>query len=424
MVLRPEKEEEAQAIFKKWGLDFAIVGHTTDDLRFRVIHQGEEVANLPIKDLGDQAPEYDRPWMEPGKHAPLPASNVPQVEDYNAALLQMLNSPDLSSRRWVYEQYDTLIQGNSLQLPGGDAGVVRVEGHLTKALAFSSDVTPRYCEADPYEGGKQAVAECWRNLTAVGAEPLAATDNLNFGNPERPEIMGQLVKAIGGIGDACRALAFPIVSGNVSLYNETNGQAILPTPTIAGVGLIPDWSKIAKIGGMANGNILILIGTDGSHLGQSIYLRDLHGRSDGPAPNVDLAVEKRNGDFVRSAIRNGQVTACHDLSDGGLGIALAEMCMASGKGASVSVGEDAPHALLFGEDQARYIIAVPADMANFVTLNAEGSGIPFRKLGVVEGNALTIGELVSISVADLTNAHESWFPDYMNGPANQKDQAA
>ncbi|WP_027229867.1 phosphoribosylformylglycinamidine synthase subunit PurL [Phyllobacterium sp. UNC302MFCol5.2] len=424
MVLRPEKEEEAEAIFRKWGLDFAIVGYTTDDLRFRVLHGGHEVANLPIKDLGDQAPEYDRPWMEPGKHAPLPAANVPEVADYGAALLQLVGSPDLSSRRWVYEQYDTLIQGNSLQVPGGDAGVVRVDGNRSKALAFSSDVTPRYVEADPYEGGKQAVAECWRNLTAVGAEPLAATDNLNFGNPERPEIMGQLVKAIGGIGEACRALSFPIVSGNVSLYNETNGQGILPTPTIAGVGLIPDWTKTTKVGGMKDGDVLILLGVDGTHLGQSIYLRDLHGRADGPAPAVDLGVEKRNGNFVRSAIRNGQLTACHDLSDGGLAIALAEMCMASGKGATVEIGEGAPHALLFGEDQSRYVVAVAPDAANMITLNAEGSGLPFRKLGTVGGNALTIGGLLSISVSDLTQAHESWFPDYMSGHVDDKNQAA
>src|SRR4051794_12339733 len=246
MVLQPEKEAEAKAIFVKWGLDFAIVGWTTDDLRFRVMHQGEEVANLPIKDLGDQAPEYDRPWVEAVKPAPLDAADIPQA-DMADALLKLIGSPDLSSRRWVWEQYDTVIQGNSLQLPGGDAGVVRVEGHATKALAFSSDVTPRYCEADPYEGGKQAVAECWRNLTATGSLPLAATDNLNFGNPERPEIMGQLVGAVKGIGEACRTLGFPIVSGNVSLYNETNGQGILPTPTIGGVGLLPDWSKMARI---------------------------------------------------------------------------------------------------------------------------------------------------------------------------------
>ncbi len=247
MVLRPELREEAEAIFRKWGLDFAIVGETTDDLRFRVHHQGEEVADLPIKELGDEAPEYDRPWRVPRRSA----DEIELVGDHpplDQALLQLVGSPELSSRRWVWEQYDTLILGNSLQRPGGDAGVVRIDGHPTKALAFSSDVTPRYCQADPFEGGKQAVAECWRNITAVGAEPLAATDNLNFGNPEKPEIMGQLVMAIKGIGEACEELGFPIVSGNVSLYNETNGQAILPTPTIGGVGLLPDWSQMARIG--------------------------------------------------------------------------------------------------------------------------------------------------------------------------------
>lgn len=415
MVLRPEKEAEAEAIFEKWGLDFAIVGHTTDDLRFRVIFQGDAVANLPIKELGDEAPEYDRPWMEPGRHAPLPASNVAEVEDYPQAILTLIGSPDQCSRRWVYEQYDTLIQGNSLQRPGGDAGVVRVDGHETKALAFASDVTPRYCEADPFEGGKQAVAECWRNLTAVGSLPLAATDNLNFGNPERPEIMGQLVKAIEGIGEACKALSFPIVSGNVSLYNETNGEAIPPTPTMAGVGLIADWTKTATIGGMQEGDVLILLGGDGTHLGQSIYLRGLHGRADGPPPPVDLMIEKRNGDFVRSAIGNGQVTACHDISDGGLAIALAEMCMAAGIGAEVDIGDGPMHALLFGEDQARYVVAVSAENANLIALNAEGSGLPFRRLGTVGGTALSIRGIAAIAVDDLTRAHEGWLPAYMSG---------
>ncbi|SEH88200.1 Phosphoribosylformylglycinamidine synthase 2 [Rhizobium tibeticum] len=417
MVLQPEKEAVAKAIFVKWGLDFAIVGKTTDDLRFRVVHQGEEVANLPIKDLGDQAPEYDRPWREPDKRAPLPANLIAAPADYGQALLQLVGSPNQSSRRWVYEQYDTLIQGNSLQLPGGDAGVVRVENHASKALAFSSDVTPRYVEADPFEGGKQAVAECWRNITATGAEPLAATDNLNFGNPEKPEIMGQFVQAVKGIGEACRVLDFPIVSGNVSLYNETNGVAILPTPTIAGVGLLPDWKKMARIGSAANGDKVIMIGTDGSHLGSSIYLRDVIGSTEGPAPEVDLFAERRNGEFVRSVIRNGQATACHDISSGGLVLALAEMVMASSKGLKISLGEcrGAPHALLFGEDQARYVLTVPADVANFVCANAEGAGIPFRRLGTVEGNSLVVDDLLSLPIQQLRDAHESWFPDYMEG---------
>lgn len=415
MVLEPSKEDVAKAIFVKWGLDFAIVGKTTDDLRFRVIHQGEEVADLPIKDLGDQAPEYDRPWIQHITRDALPASQVAEPSDYNDALLKLVGSPNQSSRRWVWEQYDTLIQGNSLQLPGGDAGVVRVEGHASKALAFSSDVTPRYVEADPYEGGKQAVAECWRNIVATGAEPLAATDNLNFGNPEKPEIMGQLVGAIKGIGEACTALDFPIVSGNVSLYNETNGVAILPTPTIAGVGLMGDWQKMARIGSAKDGDVLIMIGTDGSHLGSSVYLRDVLSSTDGPAPTVDLVAERRNGEFVRAVIRNAQVTACHDISSGGLGVALAEMAMASNKGMTVSLSDQQgpAHALLFGEDQARYVIAVSADLANFVQASAESAGVPFRTLGKIGGDKLVVEGVIDIPVVELTTAHEAWFPSFM-----------
>ncbi|TPI61696.1 phosphoribosylformylglycinamidine synthase subunit PurL [Mesorhizobium sp. B3-1-7] len=421
MVLRPEKEEEAEAIFRKWGLDFAIVGKTTDDLRFRVIHQGDEVANLPIKELGDQAPEYDRPWVEPKKPATLAANDAPKA-DVADALLKMLGGPDLSSRRWVWEQYDTLIQGNSLQLPGGDAGVVRVEGHPTKALAFSSDVTPRYCEADPYEGGKQAVAECWRNLTATGALPLAATDNLNFGNPERPEIMGQFVGAVKGIGDACRALGFPIVSGNVSLYNETNGRGILPTPTIGGVGLIADWSRMARIGFAAEGQMIVLVGapaTWGSHLGQSVYMRDIHGRGDGPPPPVDLDHEKRVGDHVRALIASGIVTSAHDLSDGGLAIALAEMAMASGIGAIVPglTGTD-PIPVWFGEDQGRYLLTLSIDpqSGEWDRVREEQGmlGIFAPWIGTTGGRELKLGETRPIPVSELTAAHEGWFPRFMD----------
>ncbi len=421
MVLRPEKEEEAEAIFRKWGLDFAIVGRTTDDLRFRVMHQGDAVADLPIKDLGDQAPEYDRPWVEPKKPAPLAADDVPQA-DVAEALLKLVGSPDLCSRRWVWEQYDTLIQGNSLQLPGGDAGVVRVDGHPAKALAFSSDVTPRYCEADPYEGGKQAVAECWRNLTAVGAEPLAATDNLNFGNPERPEIMGQFARAVTGIGDACRALGFPIVSGNVSLYNETNGRGILPTPTIGGVGLIDDWTKMVRIGFAAEGQVILHVGARkdfGGHLGQSLYLREIHGRRDGPPPPVDLAHEKRVGDFVRRLIRSGVATACHDISDGGLAVAVAEMAMASGIGATIpGPAEGDPIPFLFGEDQGRYLVAIGLDPQGDEIADlwreAEVAGIFAPWIGTTGGDALKLGDHWTISVSDLKAAHESWFPAYMN----------
>ncbi len=415
MVLRPEKEAEAEAIFTKWGLDFAIVGKTTDDLRFRVLHQGEEVADLPIKELGDEAPEYDRPWVEPKPPVPLDASTL-AAADVADALVRLVGSPNLSSRRWVWEQYDTLIQGNSLQRPGGDAGVVRVEGHPAKALAFSSDVTPRYCEADPYEGGKQAVAECWRNLTATGAEPLAATDNLNFGNPERPEIMGQFVRAVAGIDEACRALGFPIVSGNVSLYNETNGRGILPTPTIGGVGLIGDWSRMARIGFTAEGQAILLVGAPagwGAHLGQSAFLRDIHGRAEGAAPPVDLAHEKRTGDFVRALIVAGRVETAHDCSDGGLAVALAEMAMASGIGASIDAPPGDPAAALFGEDQGRYVLAVAADAAPAILAAAAAAGCAALAIGVTGGRELKLGQARAISLDELTTAHESWFPAFM-----------
>ncbi|WP_206454437.1 phosphoribosylformylglycinamidine synthase subunit PurL [Aurantimonas marina] len=424
MVLSPDKREVAEAIFVKWGLDFAIVGRTTDDLRFRIMFEGREVGNLPIKELGDEAPEYDRPWIEPKPAQAIHAKDVSEPANYGTALLTLLGSPDLCSRRWVFEQYDTLIQGNSLQRPGGDAGVVRVDGHRTKALAFSSDVTPRYCEADPFQGGAQAVAECWRNLTAVGAEPLAATDNLNFGNPEKPELMGQFVKAVEGIGAACEALAFPIVSGNVSLYNETHGEAILPTPTIGGVGLIDDRARTARVGGLKEGDILFLVGRDGSHLGATIYLREIEGREAGAPPPVDLAEERRNGDFVRDLIRSGRVATCHDLSDGGLAIAVAEICMASDRGARIDAGSGAGHALLFGEDQARYVVAVAANLAEVIEAEAAEAGVPLRRLGAAGGDRLVIDGRLDMSIAALTIAHESWFPAYMSGEIIEPAAAA
>ena len=417
MVLNPEKEDAARAVFEKWELDFATVGVTTDDLRFRILWQGTEVANLPIKDLGDEAPEYDRPWVEPKPPRTLKAP-IPPI-DIAEALLRLVGSPDLSSRRWVFEQYDTLIQGNSLQLPGGDAGVVRVDGHPTKALAFSSDVNPRYCDADPYEGGKQAVAECWRNLTATGSEPLAATDNLNFANPEKPEAMGQFVKAILGVGEACRALDFPIVSGNVSLYNETNGEAILPTPTIAGVGLIPDSARMARIGFANQGDAILLIGAPdewGTHLGQSRFLSVLFDRDEGEPPPVDLMHEKKTGNFVRDLIRAGTATACHDLSDGGIGVALAEMAMASGIGAKVTeLNDENPAAVFFGEDQGRYLITIARDDLDAVLDAANAADVPAFWIGTTDGDAVKLGEARAVPVADLVSVFEDWFPRFMAG---------
>ena len=416
MVLRPEKEAEAEAIFTKWGLDFAIVGRTTDDLRFRVLHKGKVEADLPIKELGNQAPEYDRPHVVKARPAAL--AGAFRSDDVGADLLAILASPDMSSRRWVWEQYDTLILANTIQRPGGDAGVVRVAGK--KGLAFSVDVTPRYCAADAYEGGKQAVAECWRNLTAVGAEPLAVTDNLNFGNPEKPEIMGELVDAIRGIGEACTALAFPIVSGNVSLYNETEGAAIPPTPAIGGVGLVADVSKIATIAFKAADEAILLIGAPpawGTHLGQSVWLREIAGREDGLPPPVDLDHERRVGDLVRKLIREGTATACHDLSDGGLAVALAEMAMASGIGATTTELNDGnPVEQFFGEDQGRYLVTIPQDIFMAVHQLCHEARIFAARIGTTGGSELKLGAATAIPVAKLREAHETWFPAYMAGP--------
>ncbi len=407
VVLRPEQEQEAEAIFHKWGLDFAIVGKTTDTLRFVIKHEGEVKADLPIKQMGDEAPEYDRPWVEPKKLPIL--KNVPAPTDLTAAIRKIVGSPDMCSRRWVWEQYDSLIQSNTAQIPGGDAGVVRIRD--TKAIAVSTDVTPRYVEADPFEGAKQAVAECWRNLTAVGAEPIAITDNLNFGNPERPEIMGQFVFAIKGISEACVALEFPVVSGNVSLYNETNGQGILPTPAIGGIGVLSDVTKMATLAFKADGDVILLVGGHGGHLGQSIYLREILGREEGAPPPVDLAREKRHGDFVRNLINQSQVTAVHDISDGGLGLAVIEMALAGNLGANLSPLD---HEQLFGEDQARYVVTAKASDAIRILTLATASGVEMTKVGLVtSARTLNIAGGPSIPVEKLRSAHESWFPAYM-----------
>ncbi|WP_100963503.1 phosphoribosylformylglycinamidine synthase subunit PurL [Bosea sp. FBZP-16] len=417
MVIKPGHEEPAEAIFRKWGLDFAVVGKTTDSLRFVVKHDGETMADLPIKELGDEAPEYDRPWVETPKRPVIAAASVTPPMSNAEALLALVGSPDLSSKRWIYEQYDTLILGNSAVTPGGDAGIVRIEDG-PKGLAMTADVTPRYCEADPFEGGKQAVAEAWRNLTAVGALPLAITDNLNFGNPERPEVMGQLVGCIRGIGEACRALDFPVVSGNVSLYNETNGVSILPTPTIGGVGVLADVTKHATIGFKAEGEAIVLIGETKGWLGQSAYLATVCGREEGAPPPVDLAVERRNGEFVRSLITAGRLSACHDLSDGGLAVALAEMAMAKGIGATIAALPAGPaHAVLFGEDQGRYLLSLPAGAAEAVVAEAKAAGVPAQIVGKTGGSELVLPGEVAVSVAALSKTHESWLPDYMAGKA-------
>jgi phosphoribosylformylglycinamidine synthase len=416
MVLRPEKEAEAEAIFRKWGLDFAVVGFTTPSRRFVVRHGGEVMADLPIKELGDEAPVYRRPFVDNPKQPVVAAEDVRAPMSITEALRTLIGMPELCAKRWVWEQYDHVILGNTVQRPGGDAAVVRVlDG--PKALALTADVTPRYCEADPFEGGKQAVAEAWRNITAVGGKPLAVTDNLNFGNPERPEIMGQLVGCIRGIGEACRALEFPVVSGNVSLYNETNGRAILPTPTIGAVGLLDDFMRSATLAFKAAEEAILLIGETQGWLGQSLYLRDLCGREEGAPPPVDLEAERRNGDFTRLLIHENIATAAHDVSDGGLLVAIAEMAMASGIGAALTPAPaDTPApASWFGEDQARYVVTVHAGAVDAIVARAGIAGVPVRRIGTTGGEAINIPDEQSLSVDELRSRFEAWLPQYMAG---------
>jgi len=413
MVLKPGREAEAEAIFRKWELDFAVIGEVTDSGRMVLEWNGSVVADIPLGPLADDAPCYDRPWTRTVPPAPL--ADAPETADAAADLMKLMGSPDLASRRWVWEQYDQKVGADTVQAPGGDAAVVRVHG-TDKALAITTDCTPRYCLADPLEGGKQAIAEAWRNLCAVGATPLAATDCMNFGNPQRPEIMGQFVGCIEGMAEACGALDFPIVSGNVSLYNETKaedgtGTAILPTPAIGGVGLIADWKKSARIAFANDGDDLWLIGNDPAHLGQSLWLREIGGREAGPPPPVDLAAERKAGETVRDLIRRELVTAVHDLSDGGLLVALAEMALAGGIGAKLPPDCPATAAFLFGEDQGRYIVATANSDPVLRALAA--AGLAHRFLGSVGGDAITLPDGAAIPLADLRRAHEGFFPALM-----------
>ncbi|HTJ02919.1 MAG TPA: phosphoribosylformylglycinamidine synthase subunit PurL, partial [Methylovirgula sp.] len=378
MVLVPEKEKQAEAIFRKWGLDFAVIGKTTDNLRFVVKHHGEVKADLPIKELGDQAPLYDRLHIPPIKPPVILSCDVKPPVSNSEALLRLLGSANLASKRWVYEQYDHLILGNTVVAPGaGDAAVIRI-GDGPKGLALTVDVNEVYCASDPYEGGKQAVAEAWRNLSAVGAEPLAVTDNLNFGNPEKPEVMGQFIAAIEGMAAACKALDFPIVSGNVSLYNESPTGSIPPTPSIGAVGVLADVTRTQSIAFKQAGDRILVIGsTVKGYLGSTAYLREICGREEGAPPPVDLAIEKRNGNFVRGLVHNRAVSASHDISEGGLAVALAEMVLASGIGAKIEFRpHDLPmHGFLFGEDQSRYVLTATSEKADAISAAALSKGI-------------------------------------------------
>ena len=414
IVLRPDRQDLARAIFEKWELDFAVIGHLTDTGRIVVMHRGVVEADIPLDPLAEQAPLYHRPTVETPKREAL--GKVRDTVGLADALVKLIGCPDLCSRAWVWDQYDSTIGGQTVRRPGAaDAAIVRVDGSI-RALALTTDCTPRYCMADPEAGGAQAVAEAWRNLTATGARPLAITDNLNFGNPEKPEIMGQFAAAIRGMAAACVALDFPVVSGNVSLYNETEGTGILPTPAIGGLGVIDD---AASAMGLAAGSglDLVLVGHTAGWLGQSLWLREIGGREEGPPPPVDLAAERRNGDFVRAQIRDGLVRACHDVSDGGLLVAVVEMLLAGGTGAKLMPEPAglAPHEFWFGEDQARYVMAVE-DSASLLQ-SAAFAGVPAVRIGQTDAGDLTLPDGHTISLKMVRAAHERFFPDWMDQPA-------
>ncbi|MCI2398801.1 phosphoribosylformylglycinamidine synthase subunit PurL [Aliiroseovarius subalbicans] len=398
MVLNPELEAEARAVFEKWDLDFAIVGETIAEDRFLILHGNEVKADLPLATLSGSAPEYDRPWVETPAAEPL--ADVPQIDPIDG-LRALVTSPNYAAKQWVYEQYDHMVMADTVRAPGLGAGVVRVHG-TDKALAFTSDVTPRYVKANPVEGGKQAVAEAYRNLTSVGAKPLATTDNLNFGNPEKPEIMGQFVGAIKGIGEAVAALDVPIVSGNVSLYNETDGTGILPTPTIGAVGLLDSLDDL--IGGIArDGHVAMVIGETEGHLGQSALLAEVFNREEGDAPHVDLDAEKKHGDFVRD--NRTLIKACSDLSDGGLALAAFEMAEASDVGVTLDA-DDTP--TLFGEDQARYLVACNFDEAEALMVAAGQAGVPITTVGRFTGDMVRMGSSEA-PLSELAHAFRTGF---------------
>ena len=411
-VLKPGREAEAEKIFRKWELDFAVIGVTTNTNRFIAKHKGEIVADIPVTSLSDEAPVYQRPFVKRAPAAGQPAYD--KSRSVIDSLTKILGTPDMASRRWIWEQYDHSVMNDTVEAPGGDAAVVRVHG-TKKALAITTDVSPRYCRPDPFEGGKQAVAEAWRNLTSVGATPLAVTDNLNYGNPQKPEIMWEIVAGIQGIGEACRALDFPVIGGNCSLYNETNGEGILPTPAIGGVGLLKDVSKLARAGFRREGDVIILIGETRGHLGQSIYLREIEGKEEGGAPPVDLATEKKHGDFVRGLIEQARIDTVHDLSDGGLLVAVAEMALKGNIGASIGQAS-LPDAIpfFFGEDQARYLIAAPFAEAEKIVTEARDAYIPVTELGKTGGDAIIVNDKDKAALSKLRAAHEGWFPRFMS----------
>jgi len=412
IVLKEGKEKDAEKIFKKWDLDFSVIGKMTDSKNLVLHFKNEIVCDIPITSLADEAPKYNREWESTPFPQEIDMDQKLKDLDIKTCLKQLLGHENQANKTWVWEQYDHMVMGDTIQKPGGDAAVVRVHG-TNKALAASVDCTPRYCLAHPFTGGMQAVCETYRNLSAVGAEPRAITNCLNFGNPEKKEIMGQFVDVIKGIKEACTELDYPVISGNVSLYNETNGVGIKPTPTIGGVGLIQDVNNTMTYGLKSSDNLLIVVGETKGHIHQSALCHDILHLKKGPPPTMNLQEEKKNSFFIRGLIEKKLVQSAHDVSDGGIALAIAEMCMAGTIGAKISTNLIGAERVkyLFGEDQARYIIEIKNEDLNNLVQMAKEQEISMTQLGTTNLEQFAIDE-IKISVDEMIKLNNNWFYNY------------
>jgi len=411
LVATAGREADVQRVFQKWDLQAAVIGRVTDDGLFRARWHGREVVSIPVEPVSTQAPLYRRPAEEPKNLNDLPEvdlESLPEPSDYNEVLLKLVSSPNLCSKRWIYRQYDSLVRGHTVVGPGSDAAVLRVKG-TRKGLAVTVDCNSRYCLLDPYVGAVIAVCEAARNLVVSGAQPIGISDCLNFGNPEKAEVMWQFQQAIAGIRDACLALGLPVVSGNVSFYNDTEGRSIPPTPTIAMVGLLEDVSRRLEQGFRRAGDMIVLAGRNREEIGGSEYLATLHGAVRGTPPWIDLGFEKQLQVFVRDAIDSGWLHSAHDVAEGGLAVAVAECSLASpdrlGAHLELEQGMRAD-VLLFGESQSRILLSLDRQSWPRLRDRAQRDGIPVEPIGEVGGGRLEIGDWIDVAVSDVLEAWE------------------
>ena len=415
IVLENGKEEMAKKIFDKWNLDFAVIGQTTKSKKIELYFNEEKVADIPVNTLVENSPMYDRKW----KKAKLPKRIKVDKEQFKTlkvknVLNKILSNPNVCSKEWIWQQYDHTVMGDTIQKPGGDAGVVRVHG-TNKAVAASVDSSAVYCWAHPLSGGKQIVCESWRNLISVGAKPIAITNCLNFGSPENEENMGEFVECVQGLGEASAYLEFPVVSGNVSFYNQTKDIGIKPTPAIGGVGLIKDYQNMVTMDLKEVGNILLVIGKTEGHLDQSLFARDILNEKNGPPPEINLFNEKNNGETILKLIDKKFIKSAHDVSLGGIITALSKMCIKGKKGATLKKSNYLINQFeyLFGEDQGRYIIEISKDDLENATKILQENSVHFDELGLVNEDGLIIDDKTKVSIDDLIKSHTNWLTNYM-----------